>query len=300
MKKCPYCAELIQEEAVKCPHCRESLVTEAAKWQEYVRQYEAMSVGEQARAYESLTPDQRRYFDAARQGLSSPPPPANPSQRTKRGGCGKGCVISVLLGIVAVAFLVFLGSITTNDQEPKKTTRQSKPKLVSMYAKAGSRIRSGPSKNDTILTTLAEWTRVVILSRENKWAKVQTKTSKPLTGWIHSSLLRSHKPATPPPPPKPDLIIVDWHWQKEYDFAISEGVVRNNTDRALVRVQAVVTFKTANGGFITSDWTYLQLTTLLPGQESPFKIYTTWNPAMETAFLSFQMNGHSVYAKRAE
>lgn len=85
------------------------------------------------------------------------------------------------------------------------------------------------------------------------------------------------------------IVIEDWSWYKDRlgDYAVAEGRVVNNTTATLRYVKVMIEYFTSSKSFITSDWTYLQLTDLLPGQSSPFKLYTNANPAMATASIRF-------------
>jgi hypothetical protein len=63
MKKCPYCAEEIQDEAVKCKHCGQALVSN--EWRQFCDRYRSMRPKQRTRAWEGLSADQRKAFDAA-------------------------------------------------------------------------------------------------------------------------------------------------------------------------------------------------------------------------------------------
>lgn len=97
------------------------------------------------------------------------------------------------------------------------------------------------------------------------------------------------------------LIVEDWHWSRSYGYAIAEGRVTNRTNTTLRNIMAVVEYETSSGQFITSDDSLLDYQDLLPGQTTPFKVYTNLNPAMSSASLSFrEMFGGQVGAvKRA-
>lgn len=86
-----------------------------------------------------------------------------------------------------------------------------------------------------------------------------------------------------------DLIIEGWSWTRDdrYQQIKYEGKVTNNTHQTLGFVQAHVEFYTANDDFISSDYTYLDITALLPGQSSTFTGYASWNPAAKTASIVF-------------
>ena len=84
------------------------------------------------------------------------------------------------------------------------------------------------------------------------------------------------------------LVVENWRWYTEYDYAIAEGKVTNRSSETLRNVQAVIEFKTSDGQFITSDSSLLDYTDLLPGQSTPFKVYARANPAMERASLDFK------------
>jgi hypothetical protein len=95
--------------------------------------------------------------------------------------------------------------------------------------------------------------------------------------------------------PAPALKLMSWHWGKSYDHAITEGQVKNVSSAPLEHVAAVVVFKTKDGTFITSDEALIDYDPLLPGQTSPFKVHTRFNPAMQTASLDFKrMYGGSI------
>lgn len=86
-----------------------------------------------------------------------------------------------------------------------------------------------------------------------------------------------------------DLIIEGWSWTRDdrYQQIKYQGKVTNNTHQTLGYVQAHVELYTANDDFINSDYTYLDITALLPGQSSTFTGYADWNPAAKTASIVF-------------
>jgi len=86
---------------------------------------------------------------------------------------------------------------------------------------------------------------------------------------------------------EPVLELEDFHWQKNGSYAISEGIVKNTSLERQRSIRAVVTFFGENERFITSDDSYIEYSPILPGQKSPFKVYTNWNPAMKTARIDF-------------
>lgn len=86
----------------------------------------------------------------------------------------------------------------------------------------------------------------------------------------------------------PKLQLIRWGWREHYGFAISEGVVKNISNKSLKSVSAMVMFYTPSGDVITSDEALIELDPILPGQSSPFKITTTYNPSMSKAYIQFK------------
>lgn len=82
-----------------------------------------------------------------------------------------------------------------------------------------------------------------------------------------------------------DLIIENWNWGDQYDFAIAEGRVTNISGQSLERVMAKVSYFTNSGEFITSHDALIDYTPILNGQSSPFKVMGTYNPAMASGRL---------------
>src|SRR6185503_9548309 len=99
----------------------------------------------------------------------------------------------------------------------------------------------------------------------------------------------------------PKLMLIDWSWRHEFNHAIVEGQVKNISPESLKTVQALVEFYTGDDKFITSDSSFIEYTTLLPGQTSPFKVYANWNPEMKSAKIDFKkMIGGSIYWVKKE
>ena len=72
------------------------------------------------------------------------------------------------------------------------------------------------------------------------------------------------------------------------EYAIAEGQVKNTSPGPLRSVLAVVTFYDKKGMFITSDSSLIDFRPLLPNQVSAFKVYATWNPAMQNTVVEFK------------
>lgn len=85
-----------------------------------------------------------------------------------------------------------------------------------------------------------------------------------------------------------DLILGDWQWRHEDDYAIVSGEVTNISGRKLQNIEVVLSFYAAGGQFITSDTALVEYNPILPDQTTPFTAYTTWNPAMSKVSITFK------------
>ena len=110
-----------------------------------------------------------------------------------------------------------------------------------------------------------------------------------------------HYSTTPPPGEKVEqekiekikngffeLELISWSWDYNHGYAKVHGLVKNISSSAIKNLVAVAIFLDEDGTFIKSDEALIEYRPLLPGQSSPFKILSSWNPAMFTCRLSFK------------
>lgn len=106
---------------------------------------------------------------------------------------------------------------------------------------------------------------------------------------------------SPAPYQPPALELESWTWSHEYGYATAEGRVKNISSEPLSRVEAVVSYSTKDGTFITSDDAIIEFDPILPGQTSPFKVITSYNPAMSRASVDFKkLMGGSIQWRERE
>ena len=84
-----------------------------------------------------------------------------------------------------------------------------------------------------------------------------------------------------------ERISFKWY-QSSRSYVTAEGEVKNIIGVPLRNVMAVITYRTKEGDFITYDRALIEYNPIMPDQKSPFKVITTYNPLMDTAYLEFQ------------
>lgn len=110
-----------------------------------------------------------------------------------------------------------------------------------------------------------------------------------LSGLAGHTAARSEKTSHNSSAPVVRLRLGKWNWHKSSSSHVTaEGEITNISSESLKNVEAVVTFRTKSGDFITSDSAIIDYNPLLPNQTSPWKVIATWNPEMQTASVQFK------------
>jgi Bacterial SH3 domain len=250
--KCPDCGGNVSTEAGACPHC-------------------GRPIGKSGSA------------PAAGATVSAKP------KSTARLGCALLIMISGLM--VCVAILNQNTEKTGTGRSSVPTRQGGDPGATTgaadhfVYAKKEANIRSGPAIDRTIVRKVSEGDQLAYLDKTGEWYKL-TSSTEDEEHWVHESVVLTEEErlyrATA------QLKVGDWSWHVDYDYAIAEGQVTNVSGSSLENVEAVVTYMTDSGAFITSDNALIEYNPLLSGQTSPWKVMTQHNPAMKSAGVQFK------------
>jgi hypothetical protein len=116
MKKCPFCAEDIQDAAVKCRYCGSALHTADAKWRQFQSEFAALSPFEQAARRAQMSPEQLAKLDTITAPTRPPTPKAKSNNRT--------IARALFFFLAAFAVLVILVSIAI-DRSPSPTQKRA-------------------------------------------------------------------------------------------------------------------------------------------------------------------------------
>lgn len=267
MKKCPFCAEMIQREAIVCRFCGRDLPNAT---QSPARQ-----------------PQEPKIVLGSRRDSREPLPERNDSGKGK---CN--WVAAVMIPLVVVLVIVGIVRHEPGPQRPpgagttESTAQEHAAPAMYVYAKTAANVRLGPSTTYEVVRRTQAGEQLAYDARQGSWYRL-CSSGESSESWIHESvvLTQSEKNYMDRCP----LRLDDWHWSKNSSsYVAAEGQVTNMSSRSLEHVEAVVTFKTETGEFITSESALIEFDPLLPGQTSPWRVLATWNPRMSKAHVEFK------------
>ena len=121
-----------------------------------------------------------------------------------------------------------------------------------------------------------------------------TREESALPSFPTSAPRTKDTPAAPARPAGPadaskEVHLISWNCDAiDGNYYETKGEIRNLTSRTLNNVQALVTWQTSSGTFITSDSALIEYRALRPGQRSPFSVLTSGNPQMSNCSVSFK------------
>ncbi len=141
-----------------------------------------------------------------------------------------------------------------------------------------------------ILLVLMLFTGCTLASTTNIPTPTPTSERTPTPTPMLTPMLTPTLTPTPTPTPTIEykLRLLSWHWHREYSYITVEGEVQNISNERLENVIAEATFRTSDRVFVTSDWSFIDYTPLMPNQTSPFTIMVRDNPAIHWANIGFR------------
>ena len=105
------------------------------------------------------------------------------------------------ISLVVIAAVYF---ISDSDDEPSAPTGLANTGDIVLAKPERLNIRSGPSTNDEIVTTVNVGSELLVITEADGWLQVGVVGSGGLDGWVRNDLVTNNKPAPAQKKPAPD------------------------------------------------------------------------------------------------
>ena len=92
----------------------------------------------------------------------------------------------------------------------------------------------------------------------------------------------------PTAPAAPELHLIDYKCTFEHGYTTTQGTVRNVSNKPIDQLMVVGVHFSSSNEFIKSDNAMVEYQPLMPGQTSPFKTMSSYNPMMSKCNVGFK------------
>ncbi len=266
-KKCPFCAEVIKDEAIVCRFCG--------------RDMPQLAEPPPTEPREGVSGQQSPASSVSEVPLGVAAASATSGRRSWVGII----MLAVVVIFVGIAVLTNRTSDVPRRSTSNRTSRTETTKRY-VYAKSAVNIRSGPGTGHSVVRTASSGERLEYAAKDGSWYRLRDGDPSQ-ESWIHESvvLTQTQKERRD----KAKLKLVDWTWgDYGHGYVKAAGRVTNVSSERLEHVQAVATFQDASGAFISTETALVEFDPLMPGQTSNWEVMGTWNPRMQTAYVEFK------------
>lgn len=188
--------------------------------------------------------------------------------------------------LFAVSTVLFLLSCNRNTEVSNDSTTEKADSLLyeTVYPKSTVNIRSGPGTKYSIARKAKKGEELPYTILKNDWYKLKVDNGKP-EEWIYKGvvityvdkLLREDS----------QLALLKWSWSVRSGHAITEGIVKNVSNKDIKDIKAVVVFRSKKDEIISSSSIVVKPNPIRPGETSSFKIKTKHKRGMDHAEIDF-------------
>ena len=188
--------------------------------------------------------------------------------------------------LFAVIIVLFLFSCDRKPEVSNDSITEEADSLLyeTVYPKSTVNIRSGPGTKYSIVRKAKRGEELPYTLFKENWYKLKVDNGKP-EEWIYKDvvityvdkLLREDS----------QLALLKWSWSVNSGYAITEGIVKNVSDKDIKDIKAVVVFRSKKDEIISSSSAGVKPDPIRPGKTGSFKIKTKYKRAMDHAEIDF-------------
>ena len=151
--------------------------------------------------------------------------------------------------VFAVSIVLFLLSCDRSTEISKDATTEEADALLyeTVYPKSTVNIRSGPGTTYSVVRKAKKGEELPYTLFKDNWYKLKADNGKP-EEWIYKDVVLTYVDKLLREDSQ--LALLKWSWSVKSGYAVTEGIVKNVSDKDIKDIKAVVVFRSKKNEII--------------------------------------------------